>query len=213
MIGLGRFGSALARELCEYGEEVLVVDKMESNVRALRELTENAFVTNDLSQNNLREMGVHNCSTAIVCIGDRMDTSILTSLHLVNLGVPRVIAKATSYEHGEVLSKLGVEVVYPERDMAIRLAKKLTANTVLEYINLSGDIEIAELEVSKKLAGKMIRDSKIRQDYRLNIIAIEHDGDIRMEIDPNYVIKEDDILVIVGKANDIQLFEDFMKVL
>ena len=125
IVGIGRFGSALATELAAAGADIVVIDSDEDKVREMRELTENAYVVANLEKKTLTETGIQNCDVAVVCIGERMDTSILTTLHLVSLGIPKVIAKASSAEHGVILEKLGAEVVYPERDMAIRLANRL----------------------------------------------------------------------------------------
>lgn len=113
VIGLGRFGYALATELAGSGAELLVIDKDEDKVREIREYTENAVVVNTLDKKTLTETGIQNCDVAIVCIGENMESSILTTLNLVAIGIPLVIAKATSAEHGEILEKLGAEVVYP----------------------------------------------------------------------------------------------------
>ena len=107
IVGLGRFGTALALELAESGAELLVLDKNEEKVREMREITENAVVIHSLDKKSLAETGIQNCDVAVVCIGEQIDTSILTTLHLVALGIPTVIAKATSAEHGEILAKLG----------------------------------------------------------------------------------------------------------
>ena len=115
ILGLGRFGYALAMELAAAGADLLVLDRDEEKVRELREYTENAYVVRNLDKKTLADCGVADCDVAVVCIGSQMDTSILTTLHLVSLGVPHVIAKAASAEQGEILEKLGAEVVYPER--------------------------------------------------------------------------------------------------
>lgn len=119
------------------GAELLVIDRDEERVREMRELTENALVVNTLDKKTLAETGIQNCDIAIVCIGEHMESSILTTLNLVSLGIPSVISKATSPEHGEILTRLGAEVVYPERDMAERLANRLVNNSVLDFIQLS----------------------------------------------------------------------------
>ena len=125
IVGLGRFGYALATELAKSGCELIVIDEDEEKVREIREITENAYVVSNLDKKTLLETGIQNCDAAIVCIGEHIDTSILTTLNLVNMQIPKVIAKATSSDQGIVLEKLGAEVVYPERDMAIQLAKHL----------------------------------------------------------------------------------------
>ena len=111
IIGLGRFGGALALALAENGAELLVIDRDEEKVRDIREYTENAYVVHSLDKKTLAETGIQNCDVAIVCIGEHLDTSILTTLNLVGMGIPKVIAKANSVEHGEILEKLGAEVV------------------------------------------------------------------------------------------------------
>ena len=134
IVGLGRFGYALALELAESGADLIVLDRDEEKIRELREYTENAFIVKNLDKKTLLETGIQNCDIAVVCIGGHLDTSILTTLNLVSLGIPRVISKASSTEHGEILEKLGAEIVYPERDIALRLAHRLVASSVLDYI-------------------------------------------------------------------------------
>ena len=157
IVGLGRFGEALARELAKSGAELLVIDRDEERVREMRELTENALVVNTLDKKTLAETGIQNCDIAIVCIGEHMESSILTTLNLVSLGIPSVISKATSPEHGEILTRLGAEVVYPERDMAERLANRLVNNSVLDFIQLSEKINISKLLTPDALIGKRFR--------------------------------------------------------
>ena len=125
VIGLGRFGMALAVMLAESGKEVIVIDRDENKIKEMRQYTEYAFVADNLSSETLREVGIQNCDVVIICIGEKVDVSILTTMSVIEMGVPRVISKALSAEQGAVLKKLGAEVVYPERDMALRLGKKL----------------------------------------------------------------------------------------
>ena len=106
IIGLGRFGSALAYTLAEAGKEIMVLDCTEEKVRQIRGVTEHAYVVKDLQKETLRETGIQNCDIVVVCIGDKVDISILTTLNVINLGVPQVIAKANSPEQGEILEKI-----------------------------------------------------------------------------------------------------------
>lgn len=207
IIGLGRFGTSLAKSLADAGQEIVVIDQIESKVREMRQYTDNAFVTSDLSRENLEEMGIQNCTTVVICIGDHLDVNILTALNVVSLGVPNVIAKAMSKEHGDVLEKIGAQVVFPERDMAVRLAKRLTATSLLEYISLSNEIEISELRTPDRYVGMSVKDIGIRQEFGLNIIAIEHSKETITSIDPNYVICETDHLVVIGRNEDVRRFE------
>ena len=207
IIGLGRFGTALAITLAEAGKEVIVVDQNEEKVKAMRQYTEYAFVCDNLSKEALSEVGIQNCDTVVVCIGSKIDTSILTTLNVVSLGVPRVISKATSQDQGAVLEKIGAEVVYPERDMATRLGKRLISGNFLDFIFLDNDIEIQQVPVSDSLVGKTIREINIRKKYSLNIIAIEQQQDTIIEFAPDYEFLEEDIIVVIGKLQNIRKFE------
>lgn len=207
IIGLGRFGMALAKSLAEDGKEILVVDREEEKVREMQEYTENAFVTDYLTQETLMEMGIQNCDTVIVCIGEKIDTSILTTLHVVSLGVPRVIAKAISQDQGEVLKKIGAEVVYPEKDMALRLAKRLVSNNFLDYISLDSEVEVQQIPVLPLMVGMTVEEVNVRKNYRLNIIAIERNGIADIQVKPDDVFEESDVLVVVGKVDDIRRFQ------
>ncbi len=210
IIGLGRFGFALAQTLAEAGKEVMVVDCNEEKIRVASAFTDHAFTVPVLSRELLHEVGVQNCDTVIVCIGEKIDTSILTTLHVIGLGVKRVIAKAISFDQGKVLEKLGAEVVYPERDMAVRVANRLTGSKVLEYITLSNEVDITELRLSGKIEGATVLDLDLRKNFALNIIAVKHSGEINTEIEPRLVLHEDDLMVVVGKRVNIKKFEQYL---
>ena len=207
VIGLGRFGTALAISLAEAGKDVIVVDSNEDKVRELRQYTEYAFVTENLSKEALTEVGIQNCDTAIICIGERIDTSILTTLNVISLGVPHVIAKAISQDQGAVLAKLGAEVVYPERDMALRLGKRLVSNNFLDFIFLDDQVEIQQVPAGERMVGVSVQDFNIRQKYNLNIIAIEHGSSTDIEVSPDYHFAKGDIVVVIGKVDNVKRFE------
>ncbi|MBM6684738.1 TrkA family potassium uptake protein [Faecalicatena contorta] len=208
IIGLGRFGMALALTLAESNNDVIVMDREESSIREMRNYTDYAFVTNDLSMESLREAGIHNCDVVIVCIGEKVDVSVLTTMSVIEMGVPRVIAKALSPEQGAVLKKLGAEVVYPERDMALRLGRKLLSGNFLDYVSLDHSVEIRQIQISERMEGKTVQQIQIRQKYGLNIIAIESGSDTNIEIQPDYRLKKEDIIVVIGKVNNINTFEE-----
>ncbi len=207
IIGLGRFGTALAIELANHNREILVIDADEERIRCLRDYTENAFVVHSLDKETLRETGIQNCDVAVVCIGERMDVSILTTLYLKGLGIERVVAKATSAPHGEILEKLGAEVVYPERDMAVRLARRLEPSKILNYIELNEKIDISKAMTPKSFVGKRVVDVDVRRRYGLNIIAIEHRGEVLTDITPDYEFRPDDLLFVIGDRSRISVLE------
>ena len=173
IIGLGRFGTALAQKLAEAGREVIVVDRCEYKVKELRRYTDFAYVADELTKEVLEEIGIQNCDTVVVCIGEKIDTSILVTLNVVNLGVKRVIAKAISRDQGEVLEKIGADrVVVPEREFANKLAQSLATSNVLEYIELSADYGISEFEAPAAWNGKSLRQLNVRARVGVNILAI-----------------------------------------
>ena len=209
IVGLGRFGYALAVDLAQSGADIMVIDRDEEKVRELREYTENALVVNTLDKKSLMETGIQNCDVGIVCIGEHMESSILTTLNLVSLGVPQVIAKATSAEHGEILAKLGAEVVYPERDMALRLANRLETARVLDFIQLSESINISKRMVPEKFIGKTVLELNIRARFGLSIIAVENSGEVVDVVGPDYTFRAGDVMIISGSRDDLLRLNDW----
>ena len=198
IIGMGRFGQALANELYHAGSDLIIIDKDEEKIMMAREMTENAYIVRNLDKKTLLETGLHNCDVAVVCIGEHIDTSILTTLNLVSMGIKKVIAKATSIEHGDILEKLGAEVVYPERDMAIRLAHRLETSQSLDFIQLSEKINISKFLIPEHAIGKSVIDVNLRSRFGLNIIAIENHGSVIEAVKPDYVFRKGDILFLSG---------------
>ena len=202
IIGLGRFGSALASTLAEAGKEIMVLDCNEEKVRQIRNFTEHAYVVKDLQKET------QNCDVVVVCIGDKVDVSILTTLNVINLGVPQVVAKANSPEQGEILEKIGAQVVYPEKDMALRLAKRLISKRVFNLFELDHNIDISEFKLTSRLAGQTVLEAQLRNRYGVNIIAISRGGWLTTDITPDYTLAEGDTLVVIGERDKIKRLED-----
>ncbi len=211
IIGLGRFGTALAQKLASLGAEIMVVDRNEAKVAELREITENAFIASVLEKKVLSDMGFQNCDVVIVCIAESIDVSILTVMKLQSLGVKRIIAKANSEEHGEILTKLGAEIVYPERDRAIRLANQLEMGNMMDLIELSDAIKVAKFKVPENFLGKSVIESAIRDKFGLNIIAIENNGNVTDTIKPTYIFRENDVLYLCGNKNSIISISEWLE--
>lgn len=209
IVGLGRFGYALAMELAQSDADLIVLDDNEEKIRDLREVTENAYVVKNLDKKTLLETGIQNCDVAVVCIGEHMDTSILTTLNLVSLEIPTVIAKATSTDHGAILEKLGAEVVYPERDMAVRLANRLETARALDFVQLSEKINVSKMQVPQKLMGETVADVNLRSGFGLNIIALENDGTVMEVIQPGYRFRKNDILYLAGSREGLRKFSEW----
>ena len=211
IVGLGRFGYALASELAELGADILVLDKNEETVREIREYTENALVISNLEKPSMLETGIQNCDVAIVCIGEQMDISILTTLNLVSMGIPRVIARATSSEHGEILEKLGAQVVYPEHDMAGRLANRLEAANLPNFAQLSDRISISKLNISYAMEEETVSDVDLKGRFGVNVIAIESDGVVYENVDPDYEFKEGDIIFVIGDKDNLKELTEWIE--
>ena len=211
IIGLGRFGYALAMELAAFGADIMVMDSDEDKVREMRDYTDNAYVVKSLDKKALAETGIQNCDVAVVCIGEKMDTSILTTLTLVSLGIPAVIAKAASVEHGEILERLGAEVVYPERDMALRLAHRLESSSVLDFVQLSEKVNISKIIAPDSIADKTVLAVDFRGRFGINIIAIENGGNVQQSINPGYKFQKGDILYVSGDKPSLSQFMEWAK--
>lgn len=203
ILGLGRFGMALGIELANKGVDFMVVDHDAEKIRYMRELTENAFIADCSDPVALKKIGVNNVDIAVVCIS-QIDLSILLALDLVNMGIPRVIAKAQSAKHGVILSKMGAEIVFPERDMALRLASRLENSKTLDYVRLSEQVNITKIRVTDRGKDKTILDLKIRQKYGCNVIAVERKYQVSDTIDPNTVLKKNDIIYVTGSKEHLE---------
>jgi trk system potassium uptake protein TrkA len=208
IIGLGRFGFAVAKTFAENNREIIAVDKDEHIVREATAFTDNAYVVSDLSRESLQETGIQNCDIVFVCIGEAIDTSILTTLIVMQLGVKRVVAKAIGAEHGSVLEKLGAETVYPERDMGTRTAKKIMNPHLMDYLSLDDEMEITEITLCDKIEGSTVEKLNIRKKYGLNIIGVKQGGKLNFTVTPTLALHAGDHLVVMGKDRDILRFED-----
>lgn len=208
VIGLGRFGTALVQTLAEAGKEVIAVDKDEAKVKAVRKYTDFAFVIETLSEESLEETGIQNCQTVTICIGEKVDVSVLTTMMVIKMGVPHVISKANSREHGEVLKHLGASVVYPESDMAVRIGKRMISGNLLDYISLDDQVEVRRIQVGGFLEGKNVIESDVRRRYGINIIAIERDHQTKVDFSPEFRFQAGDIVAVIGKADKIGRFEN-----
>ena len=208
VIGLGRFGTALAITLSEAGKDVIAIDRDEDKVKAIRQYTDYAFVAETINMESLKETGIQNCDVVAVCIGEQVDASILITMSVLELGVPKVISKAMSPEQGAVLRKIGAEVVYPEKDMAIRLGKRLISSNFLDYIMLDNSVEIRQISVPESMLGASVMELNIRKKYGLNIIAVQNGHETNIEIAPDYRFREGDVLVVIGKIKNIDRMEN-----
>lgn len=207
VIGLGRFGAALVKTLAEAGKEVIAIDKNDERVREVRAYTDYAFVVDNLSETALKETGMQNCGTVTVCIGEQIDMSILTTMLVIKLGVPNVIAKATNEVHGEVLKRMGATVVYPEADMAVRIGRRLIFGNLLDYVALADGVEVRRITVGGHAVGRSIQELDVRKVFGINIVAVERDGRTDVEFPASYRFSQGDTVAVIGKIDKIDRFE------
>lgn len=209
VIGLGRFGSSLAKELVSQGLEVLGIDRDEETVDEMADILTHAIVADSTEEETLRSIGIRNFDCAIVAIGDDIQASIMTAILLKDLGVKMVVAKALTELHGKVLERLGVDrVIYPERDMGIRVAHQLVNPNLLDYIELSKEYTIVELSVPGKLNGVTLKELDPRAKYGCSVVAINKKSGVIIAPVATDVINERDVMVIIGTNKQIESFED-----
>ncbi|MGD6777198.1 potassium channel family protein [Sutcliffiella horikoshii] len=209
VIGLGRFGGSIVEEFSTLGVEVLAIDKDEDNINKISEYATHAVQANATDEATLNSLGIRNFDHAIVSMGDDIESSILTSLLLKEMGIKQVWVKATNKYHQKVLEKIGVDrIIQPERDMAKRVAHHVVSDKIFDYIELSNNHSIAELFASKKVSNKSLTDLDLRAKYGCTLIGIQRDGDIIISPAADEVIREGDLLIILGRNEDIHRFED-----
>ena len=199
VIGLGRFGSAVAKRLYELGREVLAIDENPEQVQQVAESVTRAVTADCKDKEVLRALGVGSIDCAIVAIGSDLTDSILTTMTLKELGVPQVICKAQNESPKKVLQKLGADrVILPEREMANKLAQGLASANVMEYIELSPDYGIVEFVAPEKWQGKTLRELNIRVKVGVNVIAIRKAEKIIVSPQAEYTVEPKDTLVALG---------------
>jgi len=213
VIGLGRFGFSVAKTLAKYDAEVIAIDSQEERVKKAADFVTYAVQLDAIDEKALRSVGIQNVDTAIVSIGENIEASILVVMLLKELGIRNIIAKAVTTLHGKVLENLGVNrIIFPERDMAIRVAHSLIRPSVLEQLELSQEYSIVELPTPANLIGKTLKDTQLRTRYGVNLIAIKRKittekGIIKDSWNvnplPTDTIEKEDILVLIGLNEDL----------
>ena len=199
VIGLGRFGSSLAKQLCMLGAEVLAMDVSSTLVQQVATDVTQAVVGDAQDKDVLRSLGVRNFDCAIIAIGDNLGASVLITMNLKELGVPYIVCKAHDETHRRVLEKLGVDrVVIPEQEHAQRLGRSLFSHNVLDYIELSEDYGILEVPAPSSWVGKTLKELNVRAKLGVNIIAVENGKKPNVSPAADYCIRAEDVLVVLG---------------
>ncbi|UXV31419.1 potassium channel family protein [Mammaliicoccus sciuri] len=208
VIGLGRFGGSIVRELNALDMDVMAIDADEARVNEFSDIATHAVIADTTDEAVMKSLGIRNFNHVIVAIGENIQASTLTTLILKELGVKKVTAKAQNDYHAKILNKIGADtVVHPERDMGRRIAHNVASASVLDYLELSDEYSIVEIKAGERLAGSSILELDVRANYGINIIAVKRGKDIIVAPDPNENIEFHDILIVIGHDNDLNRFE------
>ncbi len=207
IIGLGRFGLSLALELTKAGKNVIVLEIEAEKLDAVKDQLENIYPVKAITEDVLHESGISHCNTVIVCIGKDIESNILVTMSLVELGIPRVIAKATSLNHGKVLERIGAEAVFPEVEMGTKLARSLVNTGTLDFLELCEDFSIANIILTNVFANQTVATLNLRKRFHLNIIVVIRNEKAISDVGPDLRLLEDDVLVVGGSNEAIKKFE------
>ena len=205
VIGIGRFGESLISELVRLGHEVLAIDTDENRVDDIASVATQAVQADAMDEKVLKALDIVNFDAVVVAIGGDVEANILTSITLKEIGVKKIIAKAHNTMHGKVLEKMGINMVlYPERDMAIRLARNLVSTSIIEYIEFSSDHGISERTAPLSFVGKSLEEKALRQRMDITILAVRSGSEIVVSPQADYRIKAGDIIVALGPTRQLE---------
>ncbi|MBE3572805.1 MAG: TrkA family potassium uptake protein [Moorella humiferrea] len=209
VIGLGRFGSSVARTLARMGHQVIAIDSDEAKVEALMNEVTTAIQADARDEEALKASGIRNVDVAVVAIGENVEANILVTLIVKEMGIKCVVAKAINDLHGKVLAKIGADrVVYPERDMGVRVAHTLASDNVLEHIDLSPEYSIVEIVAPAKAVGKTLGQLDLRAQHGVSVMAIKRNNQIIAAPGANDVVEEGDIMVLVGRNKALERLQE-----
>jgi len=187
--------------------EVIVLDRDKELVQRAKEFASRAMVADVTNKEVLQSLGLDDKDVAVIAMGESLEASILATLYLKEMGIKNIIAKANEEDHGKILSQLGAaEVIFPEKDVAIRLAQRISAKNIIDYIPFVEGYSIQEVAPSNKIVGHKIRDLELRKKFGVQIIAIKDmiEDKVELVIDPDKVIKDSDLMILIGKNSDLE---------
>lgn len=208
VIGLGRFGGSICRELSMEGMQVLAVDIDEDKVNEYKDIASHAVIADSTDEITLKELGIKNIDHVIVAIGDNIQASILTTVVLTDLDVKKITVKAQNDYHEKILNKIGADqVVHPERDMGRRLAHNIISSNILDYLELSDDHSIVEVKAGSRMQGRTLIELDIRANFGCNVVAIKRGKEINVSPSADDILDGDDILIVIGADKDLTRFE------
>jgi len=206
VIGLGNFGFHVARALYETGHEVVAIDINQEKVQRIQEYATYSILGDAGNKDFLISQGIGDMTAVVVSMGERSHLATLVTLYLKEMGVRRILVKALNEDHGQILTKVGAtDVIFPEKDMAKKTARSLATPNILEYIPLAGEFTITEADPPRHYLGKTLADLDLRRKFQVTVIGIKDvlTGSFSLAPGPNYLIKDSDLLIFLGKEDDI----------
>lgn len=211
VIGLGRFGKSVAETLYDLGNDVLVIDANEDAVQEISNSVTHAVQMNATDESALRTLGLSNFDVAVVTIGSNIQASVMATLLVKELGVKYIIAKGHNDLHAKVLYKIGANrVILPEKDMGIRVAHNLVSSNILDYIELSSNYSIIEIDAPDMWQNKSLKELSLRSKFGINIMALKKEGDVNVSPQANDVVEPGDIIVAIGSTDELNNLETFI---
>lgn len=205
VIGMGRFGRCVAMELYNNGADVMVIDSDEEMINRMAESVTCAIAADVCDTDALKNAGISNMDAVVVAMADSLEPSIMAVMMAKELKVPYVVAKARDEITGSILSKVGADkVVFPERESGIRMSQKLMSDNFLEFFDISDTVSLIELLPKKEWVGKSLKQLNLRKEYRINVVAIKEDNDVKVVMDPDEPLKADAPLLVTVKKTDLK---------
>ncbi len=207
VIGLGRFGTSVAKELASLGQEVLAIDDDEDNVQRIADDVTQAIRGDARDEAVLKAVGARNFDCCIVAVGSDLESSVLITVMLKEMGVKYIVAKAQSAVHAHVLERIGADrVVLPESEMGQRLAQRLSRTNVVDYIGVTDEFSILEIQPPRDWVGRTLIQINVRAKYKITVLAIKHGGSGEVDVSPapDKVIEPDDLLVVIGSNESVE---------
>lgn len=199
VIGLGRFGLCVAKQLTRLGHDVLAVDKDGAVISEIADHVSRAVIGDATDFSVVESLGVNSFDAAIVGAGDNLEASVMTTALLKENGAPYIVAKAKNEMHGKILKKVGADrIVYPEEEIGDRVARQLSNTGIVDMLDLSDDCSVAEITVPEKWTGKSIRDINVRAKHGVNIIAVRTGETLNVQFSPDLILEKEHILVLIG---------------
>ncbi len=212
VVGLGRFGMSVAITLAQEGAQVLAIDRDEAKIGLVKDYVTTAYQTDSTDKDALKEAGITNCDVVIVGIGEDIDSSILATLNLKELGTRYVVAKAVNKQHAKVLEKIGADkIVYPEADTGKRLAWQLMESDVLEFIEISPQYSVKDVDVPKQFIKKTIKELHVGSQFNVLVLAISRGSERDIVPSTDSVFQKKDKITIVGRTTDVKKFVDYFR--